>query len=168
MAGLPKIKSLKKPFWGEMSEEKRVPLPSKTKQAVYERANRRCESCGKPLAMTGKGAQFHHTRKPNVKSTPSTIQFLCATCHTQYGHEYHTVTKQTILGTIKERRIRRKRVHRHKSPYWEVKPKSTTKKAKRKTTPKKMRSKTKKTRKRKPKTPLERLTKQLGKDFLGS
>ena len=126
MLELPKIKSLEKLILGEISEEKRVSIPSTTKKAVYERANRRCESCGLPLKMTDKRAQFHHRREPTVKSRPSTIQFLCANCHRNYGHEYHTVTKQGI----KERRIKRKRVGRHESPYWEIKPKTTTKKTK--------------------------------------
>jgi len=163
---LPKIKPLHKIILGEIGEEKRVPIPSDTKKAVYERAKKGCESCGMPLKMTDKGAQFHHTRKPTVKSRASTIQFLCATCHRKYGHEYYTVTKQDVLGPIKETRIKRKRVHRHKSPYWKMRHKSTTKKTKRKPTSKKAKPKTKKTRKR-PKTPLERLTKQLEKDFLG-
>jgi len=110
----------------EIQEEKRVPIPSDTKKSVYERANGRCESCGRPLKMTGKGAQFHHTKKPSVKSRPSTIQFLCATCHTSYGHEFYTVTKTDPLGTqFKETRIKRKKVGKHKSPYWKEKPKTT-------------------------------------------
>jgi len=108
----------------EIQEEKRVPIPSDTKKSVYERANGRCESCGRPLKMTGKGAQFHHTKKPTVKSRPSTIQFLCAFCHTSYGHEFYTVTKTDPLGTIKETRIKRKKVGKHKSPYWKEKPKT--------------------------------------------
>lgn len=140
-------RDLRKLSLREISEEKRVPLPSATKNTVYERANGRCESCGRPLKKSDVGAQFHHIRKPSVKSKPSTIQFLCATCHMNYGHEFYTLTKQDILESKKEKRIKRKRVHRHKSPYWEMKPKLTRKKTKRKTISKKTKSKIKKTRK---------------------
>jgi len=158
-------RDLSKLLQEEIREEKRVPIPPSTKKAVYKRANGRCESCGMPLEITDKGAQFHHMRKPTVKSKPSTIQFLCAYCHRKHGHEYYTVTKSDILGSKKETKIRRKRVHRHKSPHWKTKPKSIAKKTERKAVSKKTKSKTKKTRKR-PKTPSERLAKQLEKDFL--
>lgn len=131
---LPRIKPIGKLILGEIQEEKRVRIPSGTKKAVYERANRSCESCGMHLKMTDKGAQFHHTKKPTVKSRPSTIQFLCATCHRKYGHEFYTVTKSDLLGTTKETRIKRKKVRRHKSPYWEKKPKSIKTKTGRKKT----------------------------------
>jgi len=153
----------------EIREEKRVPIPSKTKRAVYERAGRRCESCGYPLKMTDKGAQFHHLRKPTAKSRPSTIQFLCATCHRKHGHKFYTVTKQDLLGTIRERRIKRKKVRKHQSPYWKEKPKSAKKKPKTKRTQKitKTRKKRHTTRKR-PKTPSEKILEKARKDFLGS
>jgi len=131
-----KIKSVDKLIWGEVQGEKRVRLPSETKNKVYERANGGCESCGMPMKMTDKGVQFHHTRKPTVKSRASTIQFLCATCHRKYGHEFYTVTKRDHFhGTTKETKIRRKKVRKHpSSPYWKEKPKTTKKKpAKRKT-----------------------------------
>lgn len=100
-----------------MGEERRVQIPMATKRKVYENANGRCESCGMPLKM--KDGEFHHTRKPTVKSRPSTIQFLCGTCHKKYGHERYTITKRIFGMPIeKEPRIKRKRVHRHKSPYW--------------------------------------------------
>lgn len=137
-------RDLRKLLQQEISEEKRVSIPSATKKAVYERANGRCESCGKPMEITNKATQFHHLGKPTKKSKPSTIQFLCANCHREHGHEYRTVTKQDLLSTIKERKIKRNRVRRHKSQYWETKPKSTVKKTKRKTT-RKTKSKTKNT-----------------------
>jgi len=127
---------LDKLIFGEIREEKRVLIPSDTKKTVYDRANKRCESCGIPLRIKDRGAQFHHTKKPTVKSKPATIQFLCATCHTKYGHEFYTVTKRDPLGRpIKEPRIRRKKVHKHPSyPHWKEKPKTTNEKpTKRKT-----------------------------------
>jgi len=123
------LRLMKGAIWDK--EERRVPIPMKTKREVYERANKRCESCGKPLKITDKDVQFHHTgkTKPSVKSRPTTIQLLCASCHTKYGHEFYTVTKRDlILPPKKETRIRRMRVRRHKSPYWEKKPKSTKRK----------------------------------------
>lgn len=125
----PKVKPIGKIILGEIREEKRVPIPSDTKKAVYERAKKRCESCGMPLKMTDKGAQFHHARKPTAKSRPSTIQFLCATCHRKYGHEFYTVTKTDVLGTTKKPKIKRKKVRKHKSPYWKEKPKSRKRKS---------------------------------------
>ena len=128
-AKLPKIKPVGKYILGVDREERRVSIPSATKKAVYNRVKGRCESCGMPMKMTDKGAQFHHTRKPTVKSKPSTIQFLCATCHRRYGHEKYTVTKQNPygIGTVKETKIKRKKVHKHKSPYWKKKRKTTKK-----------------------------------------
>jgi len=125
---LPKVKPIGKIILGEIREERRVPIPSSTRKAVYERANKRCESCGMSLKMTDKGVQFHHTRKPTAKSRPSTIQFLCATCHRKYGHEFYTVTKTDLLGTIKKTKIKRKKVRKHKSPYWKEKTKSRKRK----------------------------------------
>lgn len=120
-----KIPSVGSLLRGEIGEEKRVRIPSTTKKAVYERAEGRCESCGRPMKMTDKGVQFHHTRKPTVKSRPTTIQFLCATCHRQHGHDFNTITKKGTYGeTIKETKIKRKKVRKHKSPYWKEKPKT--------------------------------------------
>jgi len=82
---LPRIKSI----WDE--EERRVSIPMDTKREVYKRANKRCESCGIPLKMNQ--GEFHHRRKPIVKSRPSTIQFLCPTHH-KLGHKWKTITKQ--------------------------------------------------------------------------
>ena len=151
-----KLKYIDKLIWGEVRGEKRVRLPSETKNKVYERAKGGCESCGMPLKMTGKGVQFHHTRKPTVKSRASTIQFLCATCHRKYGHEFYTVTKQDpFYGTTKETKIRRKKVRKHpSSPYWKKKPKTNkkkpiTKKTQRKTKPKRPTRKKKVTKARK-------------------
>ncbi len=128
---LPKRKPIKIPsigslLRGEIGEEKRVSIPASTKNAVYERAKRRCESCGRPMKMTDKGVQFHHIRKPTVKSRPTTIQFLCATCHRKYGHDFRTITKKDPYGieTIKEMKVNRKKVRKHKSPYWKEKPKT--------------------------------------------
>jgi len=111
----------RKLVWGEIREEKRVPIPSDTKKAVYERAKRRCECCGRPLKMNQ--GEFHHRREPTVKSRPLTIQFLCGTCHKNYGHEYYTIPKRDIHpGPKKETRIKRKRVRKHpSSPYWKEK-----------------------------------------------
>lgn len=154
----------------EIREEKRVPIPSNTKEAVYERAKERCERCGMPLKRTDKGGHFHHLKKPTAKSRPSTIQFLCATCHMNYGHDHKsrsTGYDHLTDHPIKKTYIVRKKVRKNpSSPYWKMKSKTPTKETRRKTTSKKIKSKTKKTRKRRPKTPLERLTKQLEKDFL--
>jgi hypothetical protein len=139
-------------FW---DTEERVPISMGTKRKVFERAKKRCESCGMPLKMSE--AAFHHTKKPTVKSRASTIQLLCPTCHRKYGHKYKTITKSTILGTEKIPRIIRKKVHRHKSPYWNRKPKKRTaktrkkKRRKSKATRKKTKSKTVKTRRRRSK-----------------
>jgi hypothetical protein len=137
---LPKMPSVGKYILGFDQEEKRVRIPSDTRNAVYKRAKGRCESCGMPMKLSDRGAQFHHTRKPTVKSKPSTIQFLCATCHRRYGHEKYTVTKPKPygLGTVKESKIKRKKVGKHTSPYRKTKTKTakkkTTKTKKRKTT----------------------------------
>lgn len=83
------------------------------------------------MKITDKGAQFHHTRKPTVKPKPSAVQFLCASCHRKYGHENYTVTKQDPygFGTVKEPKIKRKKVRKHPSlPYWKEKPKTAKKK----------------------------------------
>ncbi len=150
-----KIRSIDKLVWGEVRGEKRVRLPSETKNKVYERANGGCESCGMPMKMTDKGVQFHHTRKPTVKSRASIIQFLCATCHRKYGHEFYTVIKQDpFYGTTKETKIRRKKVRKHSSsPYWKKpktnKKKPTTRKTKKKTKPKRTTRKKKVTKARK-------------------
>lgn len=130
---LPKIKSIGKyilrELLGELQEEKRVSLPSKTKKEVYQRSDGKCESCGKPLKMN-KG-EFHHLRKPSVRSRPSTIQFLCPTCHRNYGHEWKTRTVHTIFGEEKKRYLVRKKVHKHKSPYWDKIKKTASRKKKR-------------------------------------
>ena len=107
-------------------EERRVSIPSTTKNRVYEGAKRRCESCGMPLKMADRGAQFHHLRKPTAKSRASTIQFLCATCHRRYGHRKKTTTKHDLLSRpYQVTKIDRLKVRKHKSPYWEQKPKKT-------------------------------------------
>jgi len=121
-------KDVQKLIWGEVRGEKRLSLPSETKKKIYERAMKRCQSCGRPLKMNQ--GEFHHLRKPTVKSRPSTIQFLCPTCHKTYGHEWKTRTVRTILETRKVPNIVRKNVRKHpSSPYWREKPKTTKKKA---------------------------------------
>ena len=136
-------------FW---DTEERVPIPMETKKKVFQRAKKRCESCGMPLTM--RDGAFHHTKKPTVKSRASTIQLLCPTCHQKYGHKYKTITKTTILGTEKITKIIRKKVHRHKSPYWNRKPKKRTAKTRKKkrrksrATRRKTKSKRAKTRRR--------------------
>jgi len=118
---LPRIKSI----WDE--EERRVSIPMKTKREVHKRANKRCECCGMPLKM--KQGEFHHLRKPTVKSRPPTIQFLCPTHH-KLGHKRKTRTIRTGLGeTRKEPYIKRAKVRKHpSSPYWKTK--RTTRKKK--------------------------------------
>ena len=117
-------KDLRKLLSREISQEKRVPLPSTTKKAVYERANGRCESCGRPLKINQ--GEFHHLRKPTVKSRPSTIQFLCPTDHKLYGHKWKTRTARTMLESRKVPYIVRKKVRKHpSSPYWKVKSKKS-------------------------------------------
>ena len=108
-----------------LERERRVPLSMETRKKVYERAKGRCESCGIPLKM--KEGEFHHLREPTAKSRPSTIQFLCPTCHKRYGHDYKTITRSTIFGTEKITKIIRKRVRKHKSPYWNEKSKKKAK-----------------------------------------
>ncbi len=121
------IKSIDKLLWGEVRGEKRVRLPSETKKKVYERAKKRCQSCGKPLKRNQ--GEFHHLRKPTVKSSPSTIQFLCPSCHKEYGHEWKTRTVRSIFETKKVPYIVRKKVRKHpSSPYWKEEPKATKKK----------------------------------------
>ncbi len=126
MHGIEKIKipRLDKLIFGEIQKEKRVRLPMKIKREVYEKANKRCQSCGKPLKM--RQGEFHHLRKPTVKSRPSTIQFLCPTCHKAYGHEWKTRTVRTAFETGKVPYIIRKKVREHpSSPYWKQKRSST-------------------------------------------
>jgi len=62
----------------EIQEERRVAIPSDTKKSVYERANGRCESCGKPMEIANKAAQFHHQRKTycQIKIVYNSI-FMC-------------------------------------------------------------------------------------------
>ncbi|MEM2960594.1 MAG: hypothetical protein QXU67_03205 [Candidatus Bathyarchaeia archaeon] len=105
---------LKKLVGTELREEKRVPIPIETKKMVYERAKGRCERCGRLLKMSDSGANFHHLRKPTTRPSPKYVQFLCAFCHKQYGHEF-------ISG-----RIRRKKVRKDSSsPYWKSTKKGT-------------------------------------------
>lgn len=87
--------------------EKTVPIPQETKIIVYKNADKRCECCGRLLRM-GRG-DFHVTREPIFTAEPSTLQFLCPTCHMIYGH------------TSKEGQMQIHRVRQHKSPYWESK-----------------------------------------------
>jgi len=126
---------LDKLIFGEIRKEKRVLIPSDTKKAVYERANKRCECCGMPLKISQ--GEFHHLRKPTAKSRPSTIQFLCPTHHRmpKLAHEWKTRTVRTIAGTVKKTYVKGKRVRKHpSSPHWREKPKTIKKKpTKRKT-----------------------------------
>ncbi|WGM90375.1 MAG: hypothetical protein NUK63_04430 [Candidatus Bathyarchaeum tardum] len=98
------------------SEEKRVAIPASTKKEVYSRAKGKCESCGTKMKMTGDGGDFHHTRKPSVKSRPSSIQFLCAVCHRRYGHAKRTKIVKNAFGTVIEKKvtITRRKVGKHK------------------------------------------------------
>jgi len=105
---------------GEIREEKRVRIPSATKKAVYERVNKRCQCCGKPLRINQ--GEFHHLRKPTVRSHPKFLQFLCPTCHKNYGHERKTKKVREMFETRKLVVIKRKRVRKHPSePYWKTK-----------------------------------------------
>jgi len=124
----PRIKNPRSLVLGDDRDEKRVRLLAETKKKVYERAKKRCQCCGRPLKINQ--GQFHHLHKPNLRSRPSTIQFLCPTCHNNYGHEWKTRTVSTLLGgTKKVTYMKRKRVRKHPaSPYWKIRRKRTTKK----------------------------------------
>lgn len=140
-------KDMQKLVWGEIRKERRAPIPSDIKKAVYERANRRCECCGMPLKMSQ--GEFHHLRKPTVKPRPSNLQFLCPTHH-NLGHkrEIRTV-RSTMLETRREPYIVRKRVRKHpSSPYWREKTKRTARRKKR-ITRRKIKSTATKSRKKK-------------------
>lgn len=58
----------------------RPPIPSATRQAVYERAGGVCESCGcRPI---GQRHDFHHLHYETVgEETPADLQLLCRDCH---------------------------------------------------------------------------------------
>jgi len=83
-------------------DESRAAIPAHVKREVYNRFNKRCESCGMKLLMNQ--GQFHHLRSPTVKPTAKTIQFLCRNCHGMYGHKI----KQGKFIRIKVRKRRRK------------------------------------------------------------
>ena len=93
------------------SEPDRKPLPLKVKRIVYERAKGKCQKCKAPLKINQ--GDFHHKGKP-TSTRPSSIVFLCPTCHRKYGHKWTTVKRETWSGTEKERRIHRQRVVRKK------------------------------------------------------
>jgi len=126
---------LKKLIGSEIREESRVPIPAKTKRIVYERAKGRCERCGRPLKMSDTGAHFHHLRKPTTRPRPQNVQFLCAFCHKQYGHEFksRTVGYDPITGKPRKKVIIiRKKVRKDpSSPYWKDLKKSKKKTKKR-------------------------------------
>ena len=163
---------VKKLIGAEIREEKRVPIPAKTKKAVYERAKGRCERCGRPLKMSDSGANFHHLRKPTTRPRPENVQFLCAFCHKQYGHEFksRTIGYDPLTGKPKKKIIViRKKVRKDPtSPYWKEKTKITKEKTKTRKTQKTTKARKKKRTKRKHVKPEERLLKQIRKDFLGS
>lgn len=94
-------------------EPKRVPIPLSVKREVYERSGGRCENpqCKiKDHVMTMKEGHFHHTRKPSIKPTAKTVQFLCPNCHTWHAHERKTKTEYGFLSESKVSIIKRKKV----------------------------------------------------------
>ena len=92
-------------------EPDRRPLPLRTKRIVYERAKGKCQRCKIYLKINQ--GDFHHKGKP-TSTRPSSIVFLCPTCHRKYGHKYRTIKRESIWGVEKERRIIRQRVVRKK------------------------------------------------------
>jgi len=92
-------------------EPERKPLPLRVKRIVYERAKGKCQKCGTTLRIDE--GDFHHKGKP-TSTRPSSIVFLCPTCHRKYGHEWRTVKRETLLGVEKERKLVRQRVVRKK------------------------------------------------------
>ena len=102
-------------------EERRTTILTSTRRKVYERANKRCECCGKPMRISQ--GQFHHLRKPSIRATEKTVQFLCASDHNEHGHKYLTartnVKNSLIPAAEKKTTIKRLRVRKHpSSPYW--------------------------------------------------
>jgi len=75
MFRIPKIKSPAGIVLG-IPAVKREKIPAAIKKEVYTRAKKRCECCGKPMKISQ--GEFHHHRKPTIKPTAKTVQFLCA------------------------------------------------------------------------------------------
>lgn len=124
-------KAMHEMLFGEIKKE-RVPLPTKTRREVYEKAHKRCQCCGRPLQISQ--GVFHHLREPTAKSRPSTIQFLCSTDHKSYGHKRKTITKTELFTgmTTKQTYLSRVKVRKHpSSPYWKKTKSKTTKTRKR-------------------------------------
>lgn len=93
------------------TEPKRRPMPLRVKRIVYERAEGKCQKCKTPLKIDE--GDFHHKGKP-TSTRPSSIVFLCPTCHRRYGHKWKTVKRETLFGTEKERKLVQQRVVRKK------------------------------------------------------
>lgn len=103
-------------------EEARIRLSTATRMQVYENVDGRCERCGRQLRE--EQGEFHHTRKPSLRSQPKTIQFLCHKCHTKYGHKRKVVVLKPTLPWQKPKRvvhIKRIRVSMLRSfPQWKA------------------------------------------------
>jgi len=97
--------------WLLWEEPSRKPIPLRVKRIVYERAKGRCEKCRTPLKIDQ--GDFHHKGKA-TSTRPSSIVFLCPTCHRKYGHKWKTVKRETLLGIEKERTLVKQRVVRKK------------------------------------------------------
>ncbi len=81
-------------------EKKRKSIPMKTKREVYDRANKKCEKCGRPLKMIH--GDFHHTRDPTFTPRASSVRFLCPLCHRKYGHKRKTKKAEMLFGVEKK------------------------------------------------------------------
>ncbi|MCX6661299.1 MAG: hypothetical protein NTY91_01975 [Euryarchaeota archaeon] len=124
--------------------ESRKPILANVKTEVYKRAKGCCESCGENLKKSE--GDFHHWRSPKISPTAQTVQFLCPTCHREYGHTIQVVVHRGILRKWKESTIVQLKVKKHpkkKSKVTLKKPK-TKKKTTRKKTPNKSKNKKKK------------------------
>jgi hypothetical protein len=96
--------------------KKRLAIRASVKQAVFNRADGKCEyrGCKKSLKWGNKGSGatrgvFHHTRSPSISPTEKTVRFVCPDHH-DHLHEYKTRKKSLLLTgeTIKSRRTVRK------------------------------------------------------------
>lgn len=75
----PTRKKPKKSRWGSKAEYMKVCY------ALWEKADRQCQKCSKPLP-TPRWHNFNHTagRRENF-CNPDTIEVLCFSCHCAYG-----------------------------------------------------------------------------------
>jgi hypothetical protein len=84
-------------------EETRVQLSTTTKMQLYENAGKRCERCGRQLQE--EQGEFHHIRKPTLRSQPKTIQFPGHKCHTKHGHKRKVILLKPTLPWQRPKRV---------------------------------------------------------------